>query len=257
MNPFNVTILGCGSALPTERHYCSSQVVNHHGNLFMVDCGEGAHYQFQRNHLHESKLNHIFISHLHADHCLGLTGVLVAYALKRRTADLHVYAPAEFEGMLYRQFEFYASNATYRLVFHPIEGSQTTTLYEDGHLSVQAFPLEHKVPCYGFLFQADGHGYAYCSDTKRIAPPTEALYGVDLLYHEATYADSEANLAATMYHATARHAAQFAREIQAKKLIIGHPSSRYRDESILLKEAHEVFPNTILAEENLCVAVGG
>lgn len=252
MTTFNVTILGCGSALPTERHYCSSQVLNLDGRLFMIDCGEGAQYQFQRNHLRESKLNHIFISHLHADHCLGLTGVLVAYALKSRTADLHVYAPAEFEEILYKQFEFFVSNAMYQLVFHPLKGEGAVTIYDDGKLTVQAFPLEHKVPTYGFLFQSEGHGYAYCSDTKLIAPPTKALQGVDLLYHEATYADSEMGLAETMYHATARQAAQFAKEIQAKKLMIGHPSSRYKDESILLKEAREVFPNTILAEENLC-----
>ena len=254
MGSFDVTILGCGSALPTERHYCSSQVINLDGRLFMVDCGEGAQYQFQRNHLRESKLNHVFISHLHADHCLGLTGVLVAYALKKRTADFHVYAPAEFEEMLYQQFEFYVSNALYRLVFHPLRGQEVSTIYEDGRLRVLSFPLEHKVPCYGFLFQADGHGYAYCSDTKLIAPPTEALQGVDLLYHEATYAESESALAETMYHSTARQAARFAEEIQAQKLVIGHPSSRYKDESILLREAKEVFPNTILAAEDMTLS---
>lgn len=253
MHPLHVTILGCGSALPTERHYCSSQVINLHGHLFMVDCGEGTQFQFQRNHLQPSKLDHVFITHLHPDHCLGLTGILSSYALKKRTNDLHVYAPAEFEEMLFQQFAFYVHHAQYQVVFHPISGTDCTTIFENAQLRVKAFPLDHKVPCYGFLFQSPVGSYAYCSDTKAIDPPTDDLQGVDLLYHEATYAEAEAPLAEAMFHSTARQAAQFALQCHAKKLMIGHYSSRYPSESLLLAEAREVFPNTFLAQENMTV----
>jgi len=255
MIQFSVTVLGCGSALPTERHYGSSQVVNLHGRLFMVDCAEGTQFQFQRNHLQASKLDHIFITHLHPDHCLGLTGILSSYALKKRTNDLHVYAPAEFEEMLFQQFAFFVHHAQYQVVFHPISGTSSVTVFEDAQLRVTAFPLDHKVPCYGFLFQTPGRSYAYCSDTKAIDPPTEALLGVDLLYHEATYAEAESPLAEAMYHSTARQAARFAVQCHAKQLMIGHYSTRYPNESRLLAEAQEVFPNTILATENMTLTV--
>ena len=255
MDSFNVTILGCGSALPTERHYCSSQIVNHYGDLFMIDCGEGTQYQFQRNHFAPSRLNNVFISHLHADHCLGLTGMLSFFDLKKRTRGIHVYAPGEFEEMLYKQMAFFAPRAQFKVFFHPLEDNECGTVFCNGRMSVTVFPLDHKMPCFGFLFQTATHSYAYCSDTKAIEPPTEALQGVDLLYHEATYADAEAPLAEAMYHSTARQAAQFAAKCQAKKLIIGHYSSRYKDETHLLLQAQEVFPNTLLAMENMTVNI--
>ena len=92
MEKFEVNILGCGSALPTTRHFASSQVVNIREKLFMIDCGEGAQLQLRRSKLKFSRLNHIFISHLHGDHCFGLMGLISTFGLLGRTATLHNYA---------------------------------------------------------------------------------------------------------------------------------------------------------------------
>jgi glyoxylase-like metal-dependent hydrolase (beta-lactamase superfamily II) len=100
MEPFHVHILGCGSALPTLRHFPSMQVVECRGKLFMVDCGEGAQLQLRRSGLSFSKLQAIFISHLHGDHCFGLIGMVSTFGLLGRTAPLHVYAPAALQPML-------------------------------------------------------------------------------------------------------------------------------------------------------------
>ena len=94
MEPFNVHILGCGSALPTTRHYASSQVVEMRGKFFMVDCGEGTQIQLRRSRIGFTKIQAIFISHLHGDHCFGLMGLISTFGMLGRTGALHVYAPA-------------------------------------------------------------------------------------------------------------------------------------------------------------------
>ena len=93
MEKFELHILGCGSALPTTRHFATSQVVNLREKLFMIDCGEGAQMQLRRSRLKFSRLNHIFISHLHGDHCFGLLGLISTFGLLGRTADLHIHSP--------------------------------------------------------------------------------------------------------------------------------------------------------------------
>ncbi|MBS7408652.1 MAG: MBL fold metallo-hydrolase, partial [Prevotellamassilia sp.] len=97
MEKFEVHILGCGSAKPTFKHMPSCQVLNVHEQLFMIDCGEGSQLQFCRQRLSFSRLNHIFISHLHGDHCFGLPGLISTLSLLGRTAPLHVYGPKPLE----------------------------------------------------------------------------------------------------------------------------------------------------------------
>ncbi|MFC2766365.1 MAG: MBL fold metallo-hydrolase, partial [Prevotella sp.] len=96
MEPFKVHILGCGSALPTLKHFPSSQVVEVRGKLFMVDCGEGAQIQLRKTRISFSKIRCVFISHLHGDHCFGLIGLVSTFGMLGRTVPLHVYAPEEF-----------------------------------------------------------------------------------------------------------------------------------------------------------------
>ncbi len=91
MEKFELHILGCGSALPTTRHFASSQVVNVRDKLYMIDCGEGSQLQFRKSRLKFSRLNHIFISHLHGDHCFGLWGLISTLNLLGRTAELHIH----------------------------------------------------------------------------------------------------------------------------------------------------------------------
>lgn len=88
MEKFELHILGSGSALPTTRHFPTSQVVNLRDKLFMIDCGEGAQLQFRKSRLKFSRLNRIFISHLHGDHCFGLLGLISTLNLLGRTARL-------------------------------------------------------------------------------------------------------------------------------------------------------------------------
>ena len=153
MEKFEVNILGCGSALPTTRHFPTSQVVNIREKLFMIDCGEGAQLQLRRSKLKFTRLNHIFISHLHGDHCFGLMGLISTFGLLGRTADLHIYAHEELEKLLKPQLEFFCKGMTYDVVFHAIDPSKAEVIYDDRSVSISTIPLKHRIPTCGFLFQ--------------------------------------------------------------------------------------------------------
>lgn len=304
MEKFELHILGCGSALPTTRHFATSQVVNLRDKLFIIDCGEGAQMQLRKSRLKFSRLNHIFISHLHGDHCFGLMGLISTFGLLGRTAELHIHSPKGLEELLTPMLNFFCHTLAYKVIFHEFDTRQTSVVYEDRSMTVTTIPLQHRIPCCGFLFAEKARPnhiirdmvdfykvpvyelnrikngsdyvtpegeviantrltrpsdpprkYAYCSDTIFRPEIVEQLSGVDLLFHEATFAESELARAKETYHTTAAQAARIALEAGVRQLVIGHFSARYEDESILLKEASAVFPNTILAKENLCISL--
>jgi ribonuclease Z len=304
VEPFKVYILGCGSALPTIKHFASSQVVQMRGKEFMIDCGEGTQIQLRRSRQHFNKILAVFISHCHGDHCLGLMGMISTFGMLGRTAPLHVYAPAEFEDIFKANLEFFCSNMEYEVVFHAIDTAKREVIYNDKSLTVETLPLQHRVPCCGFLFKekatlphirrdmidflgiplsqinnikngaswtteegkvytsqqltepADApRSYAYCSDTKFVPDLAKEIENVSLLYHESTYASDYEDRAKLYYHSTAEQAATIAKRANAGQLILGHFSARYNNEELLLDEAKKIFPNSILARENLVVDI--
>lgn len=300
MEKFDVHILGCGSALPTLKHWPSSQLVNIREKLFMIDCGEGTQVQFRRSRQKFTRLTHIFISHLHGDHIFGLIGLLSTLSLAGRTLPMHIYAHAELETLMRPQLDFFCKGIAYEVVFHalPTDG-ESHMIFEDRSVEVYTIPLRHRVPCCGFLFKEkallphirrdmidyleipyyainsikqgadwtteDGRvikneelvfpaeharTYAYCSDTCYQPQNVPLLKGADLLYHEATFGQDHQARAYETLHSTAQQAAQIAKAAEVKKLVIGHYSSRYDDETVLLNEAKSVFENTELAQED-------
>lgn len=304
MEKFELHVLGCGSALPTTRHFPTSQIVNVRDKLFMIDCGEGAQLQFRKSRLKFSRLNHIFISHLHGDHCFGLLGLISTLNLLGRTAELHIHSPKGLEDLMIPMLDFVNRQMTYKVLFHEFGTKEAAVVYEDRSLTVTTIPLRHRMPCCGFLFaekpgpnhilrdmidfyqvpvyelnrikngadyvtpegevipnarltrpSAAPRRYAYCSDTIYLPSVTEQIKGVDLLFHEATFAEDAAPRAKETFHTTASQAARIARDAEVKKLLIGHFSARYDDEQVLLDEARAVFPNTQLAKETLCISV--
>ena len=153
MEPFRVHILGCGSALPTLQHNASCQVVEVRGKFFMVDCGEGAQLQLRRSRIHFAKIQAIFISHLHGDHCFGLLGLLSTLGMLGRTSKLRVYAPQDYEDLFRRQVEFFMQSMEYEIEFVGVDTTQQQVIYEDHSLTVETIPLQHRLPCCGFLFR--------------------------------------------------------------------------------------------------------
>ena len=153
MQPFKVHILGCGSALPTLQHYASSQVVEIRGKFFMIDCGEGTQMQLRHLHMHFNKLYAVFITHLHGDHCFGLIGMISTFGLLGRTATLHVYAPQALEPLLKTQMDMFCHGLEYDVCFHSVDTCQRQVIYEDRSLTVETLPLQHRMPCCGYLFR--------------------------------------------------------------------------------------------------------
>lgn len=153
MQPFRVHILGCGSALPTLKHNASSQLVEIRDKVFMVDCGEGTQIQLRRSHVHFNKIMAVFISHLHGDHCFGLPGMISTFGMLGRTSPLHVYAPARLEPMLESQLDLFCNGLEYEVKFHAVDTTKSEVIYDDRSLSVTTVPLNHRVPCCGYIFR--------------------------------------------------------------------------------------------------------
>lgn len=150
---FSVTILGSNSALPTSDRNPTAQVLNVSERFFLIDCGEGTQMQLRKNKIRFSKINHIFISHLHGDHYFGLIGLISTYGLLGRTADLHIYAHKDLEYLLTPQLNHFGKELPYKLIFHHIDPFLNVVVYEDSKLTVSSIPLKHRIPTCGFLFQ--------------------------------------------------------------------------------------------------------
>lgn len=304
MEPISLHILGCGSAKPTLRHLPSAQILELRGKYYMIDCGEGVQTTMQRQGLSMLKIGHIFISHNHGDHVFGLPGLISTMALLGRTAQLHIHGPEELGKFLDTVKEIYCEDMDYEVIFHPVIAREHYIIYEDRSTEVWAIPLEHRLPCTGFLFREkpslphirremldafnipisqinnikagaswtteDGtiipheklttpatapRSYAYCSDTRFCTKITPIIHNVNLLYHEATFPQKMHMQARKTMHSTAAQAATIAKEAQVKQLVIGHYSARITDEKSLLREATDIFANTILAQEGMKIDI--
>ena len=285
----------------TPRHQPSCQVLNVRDNLIMIDCGEGAQLAVRRMKLKLMRLNHIFISHLHGDHCFGLPGLVSTMALLNRTNSLTIHTFKDGAELFGQMLDYFCRERPFEVRFNIID-THKRVIWEDDAMTVTSFPLVHRVPAVGFHFSEkpklrhiigeevkrlgiphyamnslrQGHdwltedgtiipneqlttpadhaiSYAYCSDTKFSKRVIKHVEGVDWLYHEATYDESLRIKAHKRYHSTALEAATVAHEAGVKRLILGHFSKRYLDETPLLNEARTIFPNTILANEGVTI----
>ena len=298
MLPFELTILGCSSATPTSSRHPTAQVLNVHERFFLLDCGEATQIQLRKFKIKIQRIDHIFISHLHGDHYLGLPGLLGTMHLLGREKELHIYSPTGLEEIIAVSHHHSKTHLKYNIVFHTIDAQSTKVIFEDDHLSVETIPMNHRIPCCGFLFKEkqrpksiikekieeynipvqeipliksgkdfitserkkilnaelthdspSPRDYAYCSDTIYNESYIEQIRNVNLLYHEATFTSDMTERAKATFHCTAKEAATIAQKANAKQLIIGHFSARYRELDPLLDEAKQVFENTLLAVE--------
>lgn len=277
---FTVTILGTASALPFSDRNPSAQALSVHGRLLLLDCGEGTQQRIRQEHLSFVKIEAVFITHIHGDHVFGLFGLLSTMSLYHRTADLHIYGPTNLGPVLKFFMSFFGEGLGYEIVFHPISAKGPVVIAGPGlpeaagcasddvslsldptafkHIRVTAFPLNHKIECYGYRFDEvveprrnpwKPRSYAYCSDTAPFPELAEWVKGVDLLYHEATYPSGFSDKAVQYFHSTTEQAARCALAAGAGKLLLGHYSSRIKDMDAYLDEGRRVFPETFLAND--------
>lgn len=150
---FSITILGSSGALPTLGRFPSSQFIEIQNRYFLVDCGEGTQMQLRRYELNVHRINHIFISHLHGDHYLGLMGLLLTLHLQKRNTELHLYSHPGLDEIITVQLKYSKSVLNYPIIFHPLTKDKHEVIFEDDHLQVESIPLTHKLTCSGFLFK--------------------------------------------------------------------------------------------------------
>ncbi len=148
-----LTILGSSSALPTSERYPSAHVLDAHERLFLIDCGEGTQMQLRKNRIRFGKINHIFISHLHGDHVFGLYGLLSTFSLMGRKNPVHLYAPFNYQKILHSHLNDFDIHLSFEVDFIPLSEKDPVQILDDKYITVTSFPLEHRVPAFGFLFK--------------------------------------------------------------------------------------------------------
>lgn len=293
-----LTILGCHSATPRANAYPTAQYLEINNRHFLIDCGEGTQRQMRKYKVGFSKINHIFISHLHGDHFFGLVGLLSTFGILNREKELHIFGPSGIQKAIKTLLSISQSHAKYPIIYHELSSKSSEIILEDDKVTVTTIPLKHRVYCNGYLFtekekprnlnisEISKHpeisradylnlkagrdflkdngkiiknnlltispkpplSYAFCSDTSYKPDIIPLIKNVDLLYHEATFLKDKKDLAKITKHSTAEEAATIAKDSNAKNLIIGHYSSRYKNLLEFKKEAQSVFQNTQLAE---------
>ncbi|GAA4425644.1 ribonuclease Z [Pontibacter saemangeumensis] len=295
---FELRILGSSSATPSANRHHTAQVLTIDNQYHLIDCGEGTQMQLMQYKIKHQRICNIYISHLHGDHYFGLPGLLSTMHLQGRQSPLHLFGPPGLCEILSLQFRYSGTNLCFPLIFHELETTLHKKIFENKQMTVHTIPMEHRVPCCGFLFREkqksrplikeklpsfltppqlvrlkwgeditdeQGHvlvynkdvtmepkrsrSYAYCSDSRYKPSLLPYLHRVDLLYHEATFADDLRERAEYTFHSTARQAAELATAAQVRYLLIGHFSVRYKDLTPLLHEARAVFARTDLATE--------
>lgn len=148
-----LTILGCYAATPRTITNPTSQLLEINNRMFLIDCGEGTQVQLRKNKIKFSKINQVFISHLHGDHFFGLIGLISTFSLLGRTTDLHIYGPKGIKEIILLQLRLSNSWTNYGLYFHELESDESETIFEDEKVLVKTIPLKHRVYTNGFLFQ--------------------------------------------------------------------------------------------------------
>jgi len=150
---FSLTILGSSSALPTSTRFPSAHVLNVHERFFLIDCGEGAQMQMRKFKFKFGKINHIFISHLHGDHTLGLFGLISTLVLLDRKSKLTIYGPPLLETIIDDHLEAFEIKLPFPLEFVYLDCTSSSKIFEDERVIVETIPLKHRIPTCGFLFK--------------------------------------------------------------------------------------------------------
>ncbi|MDR2206700.1 MAG: ribonuclease Z [Flavobacteriaceae bacterium] len=148
-----LTILGFNSAIPTINSSPTAQLLEMEDRCFLIDCGEGTQVQLRKAKARFSRINHVFISHLHGDHCFGLPGLISSFRLLGRETPLHLYAPKGIKKMLETIFETAEMQHGFEIEYHELESRKSEKIYEDKKVEVFTIPLDHRIYCNGYLFR--------------------------------------------------------------------------------------------------------
>lgn len=296
MEPIKITFLGTAGGVPQKDKNFASAVLAYRGDTLLFDCPEGTQRQLMQSAHSLMGINNVFVSHMHADHFLGLFGWISTMSLNQRKEKLTIYSPKGGREKIQKIMRevIYPS--------FPIEYKEIKkgTLMKNDFFEVKAFPLKHDVPCFGFVFKEknkegefnrkraeelgipvgplysklaagekvkvngkiftpkqvmdysksrEGRKIVFVSDTLPIKETIKEAKDAEILIHEATFLDKQADKALEAMHTTALEAAEIAKKAKVKKLALFHFSARNTSEQEILEEAQKVFKETIVPKE--------
>lgn len=150
---FTLNVLGTASAKPSANRNSSAQVLDVRGRLFLIDCGEGTQRQFCRSHLSFDRIDAIFISHIHGDHVFGLFGLLSTIGLATRRSSVRIFGPQALGSVLKFYLSYFGDQVGVNVEFTPVKVKIPEMIFENKFLTVEAFPLNHRIETYGYLFR--------------------------------------------------------------------------------------------------------
>ncbi|MHA1882286.1 MAG: ribonuclease Z [Candidatus Thorarchaeota archaeon] len=289
-------ILGSGGSIPTEDRNHPAILIRHEGWNLIFDTGEDVQRQLEYARAGLNKPTCIFISHMHGDHVLGISGLLLRMSLLGRIKPLKVFGPKELIDFVKLSQSTIGLGTTFPTTVYAVENG---LLFNEGDAKVRTFQVEHRGFALGYEFsyerptgpflkeraiemgipkgplwkklssgekitlddgteiypedvtgpKSDGLKIVYSGDTRPCQAVKEAAQGANILIHEAMYANEHSGLASDRGHSTAAEAAELARDANVDLLVLTHYSPRYEDGTVILKEAKEIFPNTIIARD--------
>ncbi|MEP2690568.1 ribonuclease Z [Maribacter dokdonensis] len=171
-----LTVLGCYAATPRTLTNPTSQVLEINNQVVLIDCGEGTQVELRRHKIKFSRINHIFISHLHGDHFFGLPGFISTMRLLGREKALHVYGPKGIKEAITLLLKLGDSWTNYPLLFHELTSKEQELIFEDDKISVTTIPLDHRVYTNGYLFREK-------LGKRKLNVTAAEKYGIDKAYY--------------------------------------------------------------------------
>lgn len=189
---FQMTILGCNSAVPTKDRFTTSQVLQVDNRAYLIDAGEGMQLRLTQFTKLSSKIDQVFISHLHGDHILGLLGWLTSLSMRGRSVPMDIFSPEGLQEMIEVQIKWMQAHLTYPINFHVVDTTKSNLIFEDNKITVHSIPLIHRVPATGYLFKEKPHKRRIREEkiVEYNIPRTE----IKQIKEQSHYTDSEGNV---------------------------------------------------------------
>ena len=153
MRKFELTVLGCGAAAPTPYFLTTSQLVNIHDHLILIDAGEGVQLTLRKLRLKFQRIRTVLISHMHADHVMGLPGLIASMNLLGRKLELDVYGPEELESFVKGIWHKTETHIDFKVNFFALDSKNKKELFRTSSYKVISFPTKHRVPTCGFRLE--------------------------------------------------------------------------------------------------------
>ncbi len=289
-----IIFLGTSGTVPTVDRGMPSVALEHNGEVFLFDCGEGTQRQMMKFKVNMSRIRAIFLTHMHGDHILGIPGLLRTLAMNGRASELEIYAPEGSRKTLEDMINLDKWGISYKISIKHMKPGQ---IYKGKDFQIIAFRLVHNIATFGLEFKEDdktrfikqkiaklnikgkafseilkrksirlnnrtiklkditetraGRKIVYATDTRPAKETSKAASNADLLIHESSYSEKHSDKAKERFHSTATECARIAKAAKAKRLVLVHPSARYKDTGILITEARKVFRNTEFARDGM------